>query len=83
MRGTSGDAQQPPTRSRGRATHIEFNPYWVRVELEEPSNCASRLMLRSHGRVEQIGAFLPPAERRSTAQALKAAIWKAREVPAD
>jgi uncharacterized membrane protein len=66
---------------RGHPTHIEFNPYWVRVELEEPPQCASRLMLKSHGRVEQIGAFLPPAERRSTAQALKAAIWKARETP--
>jgi uncharacterized membrane protein len=68
---------------RGAPTQMEFNPYWVRVELEEPPRSASRLTLRSHGRVEQIGDFLPPAERRSTAQALKAAIWKAREAPAD
>jgi uncharacterized membrane protein len=67
---------------RGSPTHVEFNPYWVRVELEEPQRSASRLTLRSHGRVEQIGTFLPPAERRSVAQALKAAIWKAREAPA-
>jgi uncharacterized membrane protein len=64
---------------RGNPTHVEFNPYWVRVELEEPPRSASRLTLRSHGREEQIGAFLPPAERRSVAQALRAAIWKARE----
>jgi uncharacterized membrane protein len=68
---------------RGRPTHIEFNPYWVRVELEEPNSSASRLTLRSHGRVEQIGSFLAPAERRSVAQSLKAAIWKAREAPPD
>jgi uncharacterized membrane protein len=68
---------------RGSPTHLEFNSYWVRVELEEPPRSTSRLTLRSHGRVEQIGAFLPPAERRSTAQALKAAIWKARASPAD
>jgi uncharacterized membrane protein len=68
---------------RGSPTHVEFNPYWVRVELEEPQRSASRLTLRSHGRVEQIGAFLPPAERRSVAQALKAAIWKAREAATD
>lgn len=66
---------------RGSPTHVEFNPYWVRVELEEPPQSASRLTLRSHGRVEQIGAFLPPAERRNVAQALKAALWKARETP--
>jgi uncharacterized membrane protein len=68
---------------RGSPTHVEFNPYWVRVELDEPPRGASKLTLRSHGRVEQIGAFLPPAERRSVAQALRAAIWKARETPRD
>jgi len=65
----------------GSPTHVEFNPYWVRVELEELPQTASRLTLRSHGRVEQIGAFLPPGERRSVAQQLRAAIWKARETP--
>jgi uncharacterized membrane protein len=64
---------------RGNPTRVEFNPYWVRIELEEPPKSASRLTLRSHGRVEQIGAFLPPAERRNVAQALRAALWKARE----
>jgi uncharacterized membrane protein len=64
---------------RGAPTQVEFNPYWVRVELEEPPRSASRLTLRSHGRVEQIGAFLPPTERHSVAQALKAAVWRARE----
>jgi uncharacterized membrane protein len=69
------------TPPRGSPTHVEFNPYWVRVELEEPPRSPSRLTLRSHGRAEQIGAFLPPAERRSVAQALRDAIWKARETP--
>jgi len=68
---------------RGMPTHFEFNPYWVRVELEEPPRSANRLTLRSHGRVEQIGAFLPSAEKQSVAKALKAAVWKAREIPAD
>ena len=68
---------------RGTPMHVEFNPYWVRVELEEPPQRASRLTLRSHGRVEQIGSFLPPAERQNVAQALRAAIGKARETPAD
>jgi uncharacterized membrane protein len=64
---------------RGSPTHVEFNPYWVRVELEEPPHSASRLTLRSHGRIEQIGAFLPPAEKQNVAQALRAALWNARE----
>ncbi len=68
---------------RGRPTQVEFNPYWVRVELEEPPRSPTRLTLRSHGRVEQIGAFLPPAERQTVAQALRAAIRKARETTTD
>lgn len=68
---------------RGSSTHIEFNPYWVKVELEEPPRSASRLTLRSHGQIEQIGTFLPPAERRTVAQALRAAMWMARETAVD
>jgi uncharacterized membrane protein len=65
---------------RGKPQHIEFNPYWVRVELED-SGRGSRLTLSSHGRREQIGAFLPPGEKLSVAQALSAAIGKARTAP--
>jgi uncharacterized membrane protein len=63
---------------RGEPVHIEFNPYWVRVEFEENSK---RLTLASHGRSEQIGSFLPPGERLTVAQALRAAVREARSTP--
>ncbi len=64
--------------ARGEPVCFEFNPYWVRVELEEPVRSWSRLTLASHGRALQIGAFLPPGERLSVAQALRAALRSAR-----
>ena len=66
---------------RGKPQHIEFNPYWVQVELEEPRPGSTRLMLASHGRREQIGAFLPSGEKLSIAQALRAAVGRARATP--
>jgi uncharacterized membrane protein len=63
---------------RGAPVHIEFNPYWVRVEFEENSK---QLMLASHGRSEQIGSFLPPGEKLTVAQALRTAVHEARSTP--
>jgi uncharacterized membrane protein len=83
LRVTPSSLQLDRFPPRGAPTRVEFNPYWVRVELSEPPRRPSRLRLRSHGRVEQIGAFLPPEERRGVAVALSAAIRKAREIPAD
>jgi uncharacterized membrane protein len=53
-----------------------LNPYWVRVELEPPTD---RLALWSHGKAVRLGAFLPPAERLSLAEALRRALWQARQ----
>jgi uncharacterized membrane protein len=55
-----------------------LNPYWVRVELDEPAEPASPLILRSHGRALRLGAFLPPRERESFAGALRRALGRAR-----
>ena len=64
---------------RGRPTEIALNPYWVRVSLEEDIRPARKLMLTSHGRSIQLGAFLAPADRASLAEALKAALRAARD----
>ncbi|HEY3779105.1 MAG TPA: DUF2244 domain-containing protein [Rhizomicrobium sp.] len=64
---------------RGSSTPIEFNPYWVRVELEEPVETGAGVTLRSHGRAVQIGAFLAPPQKLSVAGALRAALQRARE----
>jgi uncharacterized membrane protein len=68
---------------RGDPSKVELNPYWVRVELEEPPQPTSRLTLHSHGRSVQIGAFLPAEERLSVAQSLRAALRRARETLPD
>jgi uncharacterized membrane protein len=58
----------------GRAQSWTFNPYWVRLELEEHETQADRLCLRSHGRVLTFGNFLSDDEKRGFADALSAAL---------
>ena len=64
--------------AKGAATRAEFNPYWVRVDLQRPTEFSNRLFLRSHGKSLQLGAFLAPATRESFAQALKSALSAAK-----
>lgn len=64
---------------KGEDRKVEFNPYWVRVSVEDGPQPASRLMLSSHGRSVQVGAFLGPNERLSFADMLKSALNAARE----
>jgi len=71
-------ARRPP---HGPVDETILNPYWVRVQMDEPPGHASQLTLWSHGKGVRIGAFLPPAERASFAAKLKAALWKARSQP--
>jgi uncharacterized membrane protein len=61
---------------------FSFNPYWVRVDLANPAEHGSQLMLWSHGRGLRLGSFLPPLERASFAERLKDALRRARMVPA-
>jgi uncharacterized membrane protein len=64
--------------ARGSATTAEFNPYWVRVDLQRPTEFSNRLFLRSHGRQMQVGDFLAPSVREAFAAALKSALWAAK-----
>src|SRR5215475_11407217 len=68
---------RPP---EGPVRAFEMNPYWVRVAMEEPPGRASRLTLWSHGKGVRIAGFLPPQERASFAQRLRAALSRARDV---
>ncbi len=63
---------------RGAEERFSFPSYWVRVRLDEPPNRQSRLTVSSHGRHVVIGAFLAPEERAALAQALAAALERAR-----
>ena len=58
----------------GTAQEWRFQPYWLRVMLEEPSPEENRLVLTSHGRSLPIGAFLSVGERAELAAALKDAL---------
>ncbi|MBV9330279.1 MAG: DUF2244 domain-containing protein [Alphaproteobacteria bacterium] len=57
---------------------IRLNPYWVRLQMDEPPQHGSQLTLWSHGKAVRIGSFLPPLERAAVGSRLKAALWRAR-----
>lgn len=64
--------------ARGAVKEADFNPYWVRVDLQHPTEYTNRLFLRSHGRELQLGAFLAPQVREGFAEALKSALFRAK-----
>jgi uncharacterized membrane protein len=71
-------ARRPP---KGKGDEIRFNPYWVRVQMDDPPDHWSQLIVWSHGKGLKIGTFLAPDERASFAQTLKDALRRARETP--
>lgn len=66
---------------RGQSRRLEFQPYWLRVEIDEPVTPGSQIALASHGRRTIIGSFLSPAERADFAAALRAALAELRRLP--
>lgn len=61
----------------GRTTEWRFNPYWLRVALDDPVEHHSQIVLTSHGRSLVIGPFLAPEERASLVGALRDALGEA------
>ena len=68
---------------KGERQHWRFQPFWLRVVLEEKDEHSNRLVLASHGRMLVVGSFLGPDERRDVARDLTDALgrWKAQLVP--
>jgi uncharacterized membrane protein len=64
----------------GRVRTWTFQPYWLRVAIDDPPAHDSQLTLSSHGRLLAIGAFLTAEERLELAQALRDALARQREV---
>lgn len=62
----------------GRLGRWTFQPYWLRIEMDDPAEHHSQLKLTSHGRFLVIGAFLAPHERLEVANALRAALGRQR-----
>src|SRR5215470_6718058 len=63
---------------RGERRRWQFQPFWLRVVLEEQEE-TNRLVLTSHGSEVVVGGFLAPAERKSLAAALKDALVRWRQ----
>jgi uncharacterized membrane protein len=62
----------------GKEQVWRFNPYWVRVKLEERLGRASELSLASHGSRLVIASFLTDPEREDFARALSTALTAAK-----
>ena len=62
-----------------------FQPFWLRVVLEERPDESNRLLVASHGKSLAIGDFLGAPLRRELAHSLRAALvrWRAALNPAD
>jgi uncharacterized membrane protein len=58
----------------GRSQGWRFEPYWVRVSIDQRSRHDHRLVLSSHGQRLEIGAFLTTDERLELAHALDEAL---------
>jgi len=56
-----------------------FQPFWLKVVLEERRGESNRLLLASHGKSVVIGDFLAPTVRRDLAATLRAVLgrWRA------
>ena len=62
----------------GKARLWRFQPYWLRLHMDDPPRHDSQLTLSSHGHHLIIGAFLAPEERGALARALRAALQRRR-----
>jgi len=62
----------------GRSQSWSFNPYWVRLSLNERVGRTSELSLASHGKRLVLGSFLTDPEREDFAASLAAALRETR-----
>jgi uncharacterized membrane protein len=58
----------------GATREWRFEPYWVRVDMDDPPRRDSFLTLAAHGLRLRVGTFLTPEERLDLARALRAAL---------
>ena len=62
----------------GQRRTYEFNPYWVRVDLNEHHDGRTELILAHHNQRLIFGRFMNDDERRAFAQALRTALVRTR-----
>ena len=68
----------------GERNEWRFQPFWLRIILDERPDASNRLVVASHGRSLAIGDFLGPPMRRELADSLSTALsaWRAALNPA-
>ena len=79
IRLTEDDLTVVRVNASGRIQRWSFQPYWLKVDMEDPPQQDSKLMLSSHGKSLVIGSFLAPHERAEFARALERALYKLRQ----
>jgi len=65
----------------GEELRWTLEPYWLRVELDQPPQHDSKLVLVSRRRRLTVGSFLAPEERAQLADALRVALQRRRHGP--
>lgn len=65
----------------GRREILEFNPYWVRVHLDEDTDGRTRLSLVSRGKSHIFARFLSNEERSDFFRVLSEALQRSRAAP--
>jgi uncharacterized membrane protein len=70
---------------RGERRRWRFQPFWVRVTLEERPDASNRLLVASHGRSLVIGDFVSQSVRRELAATIREGLarWRNSLNPAD
>jgi uncharacterized membrane protein len=68
-------------QASGRSLSFDFNPYWVKVLLNEWPDGSADLKLASHGKEFEFARFLNAEEKKDFAQALRDALTIARSTP--
>lgn len=70
------------TRGPGGVSENQFSRHWAKVKLHGPQGWQpSRLLIESHGRACEIGAFLTEEERRALSRRLTALVGRAGDTP--
>jgi uncharacterized membrane protein len=64
---------------RGTRRMWRFQPFWLRVILEERAGEANRLLIASHGRSLVIGDFVAPPDRAELADTIRDALRRWRD----
>jgi uncharacterized membrane protein len=64
---------------RGERRSWRFQPFWLRVVIEERPDASNRLLVASHGRSLVIGDLVPPTTRRDLAVTITEALVRWRK----